>query len=266
MPSAYLEDRGVLLVRGADARDFLQGLVTCDMRLVTPGEPRFGALLTAQGKIIADFIISATDETSFRLDCPRALSADLLKRLRLYKLRAKVEVEDASDRLGVAAFWGADAPAGAIPDPRHGDLGLRLIGVRAELSGAAGDAAAYEALRIACGVPQGGADFVYGDAFPHDVNMDLIGGVDFKKGCYVGQEVVSRVQHRGTARRRILLLRLDGPAPARGTPVLAGETDVGTLGSSSGRSALASLRTDKIEDARAAGVALTSGGIGVRLA
>ena len=124
----------------------------------------------------------------------------------------------------------------------------------------------YEALRIAAGVPKGGVDFVYGDAFPHDANFDLLHGVDFDKGCYVGQEVVSRMKHRGTARKRVARVKLTAEPASPGTPVLDGELAVGTLGSSSGREALAMLRLDRVEDAKAAGRELTAGGVGLALA
>ncbi len=121
----------------------------------------------------------------------------------------------------------------------------------------------YEALRISLGVPKGGVDFVYADAFPHEANLDLLQGLDFEKGCYVGQEVVSRMKHRGGARKRVVRVRLDGAATAPGTPVMDGELPVGTLGSSAGASALAMLRLDRVEDARAAGRGLSAGGVGV---
>ena len=265
MPSSFLDDRGVLRVSGAEARGFLQGLFTCDVERVAPGNPAFGALLTPQGKIIVDFVLTQQDD-AFWLDVPAPLAADLLKRLRLYRLRAQIELTDLSETQGVQAIWGEEPlPAGAQPDPRHASLGARLIAERATLATNPGERAAYEAQRIACGIPQGGADFAYGEAFPHEANMDLIGGVDFKKGCYVGQEVVSRVHHRGTARRRILPAALAGAAPAPGTPVLAGEVEVGALGSTAGRHALASIRLDRAQEAKDAGTPLSAGGIALTL-
>jgi folate-binding protein YgfZ len=123
----------------------------------------------------------------------------------------------------------------------------------------------YEGLRIAVGAPKGGLDFAYADAFPHDANLDRLHGVDFDKGCYVGQEVVSRMKHRGTARKRVARVKLAGPAPAPGTPVMDGELAVGALGSSSGREALALLRIDRAEEAMAAGRTLSAGGVGLAL-
>jgi tRNA-modifying protein YgfZ len=141
-------------------------------------------------------------------------------------------------------------------------LGSRTILPRAAAQ-AIGEAnlADYEAHRIALGVPKGGADFAYADVFPHDANLDLLHGVDFEKGCYVGQEVVSRMRHRGGVRKRILRLALAGLAPAAGTPVLAGETSIGALGSSAGNAALAMLRVDRVEEARAAGRSFTAAGV-----
>jgi folate-binding protein YgfZ len=147
--------------------------------------------------------------------------------------------------------------AGTVADPRSSELGSRVVVTRDAAAKFGDDVSAYEARRIQNGIPKGGVDFTYGDAFPHDVNMDLINGVDFRKGCYVGQEVVSRVQHRSTARRRILKLAFDGAAPA------AGELEIGVVGSSFGNVALVSVRTDKLEDARAAGVAVSAGGVGL---
>lgn len=260
MPSTRLDDRSLVDVSGPDARSFLQGLITCDMEKVSPDVAGFGALLTPQGKIITDFLIYAQGE-GFLLDVPRAQVADLLKRLTLYKLRAKVSVSERPD-LCVVAVWD-EVVAGTVADPRSSELGSRVVVTRDAAAKFGDDVSAYEARRIQNGIPKGGVDFTYGDAFPHDVNMDLINGVDFRKGCYVGQEVVSRVQHRSTARRRILKLAFDGAAPAAGVPLMAGEIEIGVVGSSFGNVALVSVRTDKLEDARAAGVAVSAGGVGL---
>ncbi len=169
----------------------------------------------------------------------------------------------------MVAFWGtpAQASAGAVvyADPRDSRLGWRAILPRSEAAAFGTDAVgAYEALRIDVVAPKGGVDFAYGDAFPHDANLDLLNGVDFGKGCYVGQEVVSRMKHRGTGRKRVARVKLAADAPPPGTPVLDGELAVGTLGSSSGREALALLRLDRVEEAKAAGRGLSAGGVGAR--
>jgi tRNA-modifying protein YgfZ len=266
--SAFLGDRGVLRVTGADSTAFLQGLLTNDVEDLAIGAARYAALLTPQGKLLFDFFVQRQggEPPSFLLDCPADQAAALAKRLGFYRLRAKVAIEDLSAELGVAAFWGRPPDAAfasaAFADPRDGRLGFRAIAPRAEAA-ALGEAALadYEAHRIALGVPKGGADFAYGDTFPHDVNMDLLHGLDFEKGCYVGQEVVSRMRHRANLRKRIVRVSLAGAAPAPGTPVLDGELIVGTLGSSAGAVALAQMRVDRVEEARAAGRTLSAGGV-----
>ncbi len=279
MKAAFLPDRGVVKVAGADARSFLNGLVTTDLTLLGPGVGRFGALLTPQGKITTDFLITEAPEGhggGFLLDTPRALAQGLADKLGFYKLRAKVAVENLSDSLGVMAAWGGEPvikPDLAFADPRHAGLGWRILVPQELASRAAGlidaaflDSAAYDAHRIALGVPRGGLDYIYGDAFPHETNMDRLHGVDFDKGCYVGQEVVSRMQHRGTARTRTVRIVLDGPAPEAGTAIVAGDKPVGTMGSSAEGAGLARVRIDRVADALDAGMALTSGGLAIRLA
>ena len=276
MKAAFLPDRGVIRISGDDARTLLNGLVTSDVTRLAPDHPRFGALLTPQGKIVADFLIAEDADGSLLLDCPRELAQPLATKLNFYKLRAKVAIDNLSHTRGVLAAWdGApDAwPAGAFADPRHAALGHRIVlapdeaaataaAIGAELS----DADAYEAHRIACGVPRGGVDFAYGDAFPHETNMDRLNGVDFDKGCYIGQEVVSRMQHRGTARTRTVRLALDGAAPEPGTPVVAGGKPLGTFGSAAEGRALALLRIDRVNDALDAGHAVTAADTPLRIA
>jgi tRNA-modifying protein YgfZ len=279
MKAAFLPDRGVVKVSGEDACNFLNGLVTTDLTRLEPGAGRFGALLTPQGKIVADFLISEapTDRGGgLLIDCPRALAPELAKKLGFYKLRAKVTVDNLSDDLGVIAAWDGDLatrPELAVPDPREPRLGWRIFASEADAPALARrigadlvDSATYEAHRIACGVPRGGLDFMYGDAFPHETNMDRLHGVDFDKGCYVGQEVVSRMQHRGTARTRIVRVTLDGPRPEPGTAILAGDKPVGTMGSAAEQKGLALIRTDRVADAISSGLALTAGGLAIRLA
>jgi len=279
MKAAFLPDRGVVKVSGEDARNFLNGLVTTDIDLVQPGLGRFGALLTPQGKIIVDFLVTEAPGGhggGFLIDCPRALAQGLADKLGFYKLRAKVAVENLSDSFGVLAAWDGDPavkPDLTFADPRGEKLGWRILIPEdlapkvASLIGAdLVDGAAYNAHRIACGVPRGGIDFMYGDAFPHETNMDRLRGVDFDKGCYVGQEVVSRMQHRGTARTRTVRLILDGAPPEAGVAIVAGDKPVGTMGSSADGMGLALARIDRVADALDAGTPLTAGGIAIRLA
>lgn len=279
MKAAFLPDRGVVKVSGDDARGFLNGLVTTDTSLLQPGLGRFGALLTPQGKIVADFLITeapAGHGGGFLIDCPKVLAQPLATKLGFYKLRAKVTVENLTDNLGVLAVW-EGAPTTkldlAFADPRDERLGWRillpqeLMQKAADLLGATlVDAAEYDAHRIACGAPRGGVDYKYGDAFPHETNMDRLHGVDFDKGCYVGQEVVSRMQHRGTARTRTVRVAFDGLAPDASVPILANDKQVGTMGSSAQNSGLATVRIDKVSDALDAGTPLVAGNTTIRLA
>jgi hypothetical protein len=277
MQAALLPDRGIVKVAGDPAPQFLNGLFTCDIGKVAPGAPRFGALLTPQGKILVDFIViqaEAEDGGGFYLDCPRALAPALAEKLDFYKLRAKVEVADLSETLGVMAIWGGSGETEhglCYPDPRLPALGMRAIlppdtapEAAADLGATLAGVEAYEAHRITLGVPRGGADFTYGDAFPHEADMDQLAGVDFDKGCYVGQEVVSRVQHRASARTRVVPVVYDDLTPQAGVPVMAGEKEIGMLGSSARGRGLALLRLDRAADAQAAGTPLTAGGIPVR--
>jgi len=274
MKAALLPDRGVVKVVGDDARSFLNGLLTADVAQVTPGRPKFAALLTPQGKIVVDCIVAqapADDGGGYFLDCPRALAGALVEKLNFYKLRAKVICEDLSEVLGVLAVWGSAGTTeyGLVyPDPRLPALGQRIMlpphlakEAADDLGAALVDASEYEAHRIALGVPRGGLDFIYGDAFPHETDMDQLAGIDFDKGCYVGQEVVSRMEHRGTARNRIVPVTAEGFAPEAGIPVTAGDKPVGITGSAAGRRALAMLRLDRVADAQAAGLPLTAGGV-----
>jgi folate-binding protein YgfZ len=218
---------------------------------MAPAEMRYGALLTPQGKIIADMILVRTDE-GFLVDCDAGVAPALLKRLNLFKLRAAVAIADRSD-LGVIAFDGE-------ADPRSPHAPRRRIGPRG--AAAAGDLAPYHAARIAAGLPEQGADFGSEEVFPADVNMDLLGGVDFRKGCFVGQEVVSRMKRRGTARRRTLkaFFAADISAPAA---VLAGGFEIGTLTSAAGGAGLARVRIDRLAEARAKSEPVTAAGVSI---
>jgi folate-binding protein YgfZ len=278
MPTAHLEDRGLVRVAGPDAKTFLDGLLTCDLDKVSAEAPSFGALLTPQGKILFDFIVFGMPEEAgggYCLDVLAAYAPDLVRRLGFYKLRAKVAVEDRSRELAVVAGWG-EAPrpkedVGLVAvDPRLPALGWRAVVATddvQELVGPNGeDATAYHAHRIGLGVPEGGKDFLFADAFPHEALMDQLHGVDFQKGCYVGQEVVSRMQHRGTARTRILpAIYPEGFAPERGAEVTAGERMLGTAGSGAPGRGLVTIRIDRASEALAAGTELRAGGLPFRI-
>jgi folate-binding protein YgfZ len=274
MPSVHLADRGVVRVSGEDAKAFLDGLVTCDLDRVSPAEARFGALLTPQGKILFDFILFQAPPDiggGYYLDALRVHAPDLAKRLGFYRLRAKVAIEDLSDTLAVVAGWDAPRPAdeaGLVAgDPRLADLGWRAIVAAADAAEFAADPAeAYHARRIALGVPEGGRDFLFGDAFPHEALMDQLQGVDFDKGCYVGQEVVSRMQHRGTARTRIVPALYEGGFAAEaGVEVMAGDKVLGRAGTGAEGRGLLVIRLDRAADALSAGETIRAGGIPVTL-
>jgi hypothetical protein len=264
--AAFLPGRSLIEVAGEDRVGFLQGLITNDVEGLAEGAAHFAGLLSPQGKILFDFFAINAGETIV-LDCPAALSGDLLKRLGFYKLRAKVQLSDASQRFRVAAIWGDGAAdflkgkaAIVFEDPRLPALGYRALA--RDLPAAAGD---YEAIRVAATVPEGGKDYAYGDAFPHEACFDLLHGVNFRKGCYVGQEVVSRMQHRGTARTRVLAVSGEQQLPEGGADILADDFAVGRLSSVSGTRGVALARLDRVKEAQEKGQALTAGGVPVVL-
>lgn len=278
MKAALLPDRGVVKVAGEPARGFLNGLLTADIGKVTPQNACFAALLTPQGKIVVDGIVAeapAGDGGGFFIDCPRALALALVEKLNFYKLRAPIIAEDLSEVLGVLAVWDGtgDTDYGLVyRDPRLPALGQRVMlpphlaaETAADLGATLVAADEYEAHRIALGVPRGGLDFTYGDAFPHETDMDQLEGVDFAKGCYVGQEVVSRMEHRGSARNRVVPVAYEGYAPDPGAPVTAADKTIGVFGSRTQDRALALLRLDRAADALAAGAPLLAGSATLRL-
>jgi folate-binding protein YgfZ len=258
-------------VRGADAPKYLQGLITNDIGKAQGARAIHAGLLSPQGKILFDFFALA-DDNGFLLDVAREKASELLQRLGFYRLRALVEIAE-EPSLAVAAVWGATPrlPAGATvyADPRLPELGFRLVLPRdtslAELGCEPAPEEAYHAVRIGLGVPEGGRDYGFGEAFPHEALFDQLNGVDFAKGCFVGQEVVSRMEHRGTARRRIVPVEGEAPLPAPGTSIEADNVPIGTLGSVSGVCGLGLVRLDRAEEALARGKTLTAGGIKIVL-
>ncbi len=277
---ALLPDRGVVSVTGEDAAKLLQGVVTNDMAAFDNGAKAVHAgLLSAQGKIQYEFFI-VKSAAGFLLETARDRTADLAKRLMLYKLRAKAEIKDVASAHTVAAAWGGDGdapqtwqhPAGApdahrdvcwFRDPRHPDLGLRLILTTATdwvigQAGTAASADAYLAHRIALGVPEGGRDYPLGDTFPHDADFDLYQGVSFTKGCFVGQEVVARMEHKSVVRKRVV--RVSGPGLAPSAEVKLGDVVIGAVGSVSAGDGLALVRLDRVAEALDGDKPLTAGG------
>jgi folate-binding protein YgfZ len=269
--AALLPDRGVVRVGGRDARKFLQGLITNNIEKAVGNDAIHAGLLNPQGKILFDFfVVSAGD--GFLLDVAKGKASELAKRLGFYRLRAEVEISEET-ALVVAAVWDG-APrlpehAIAYADPRLAELGSRVLtpagASLADLGCAAASEAEYHAHRIHLGVPEGGRDFGFGEAFPHEALFDQLNGVDFAKGCFVGQEVVSRMEHRGTARKRIVPVEGASALPSPGTSIEAGGAPIGVLGSVSGASGLGLLRLDRAEEALAGGAALTAGGVTLAL-
>ncbi len=267
--ASLLDDRSIISVKGMESRQFLQGLISNDMEACAPGRAIYAALLTPQGKILFEFFV-AEHEDRFLLDCAAARASDLIKRLTFYRLRAKVEILLAGE-LKVAAVWegelGAIAPViAAFPDPRLPALGLRLIGVLPALQSAIGgtQSGGYRGRRLRLGVPDS-SDLPPDTVFALDAGFEELAGVDFRKGCYVGQEVTSRMKHRASARRRFLIAEVDGDLPPPGTKLEASGREVGTLATGADGRALALVRLDRVEEASTAGESITAMGQKVSL-
>ncbi len=273
MPSSclvHLTDRALIRVAGPDAHHFLQNLVTADVEAIDRTGAGSAALLTPQGKILFDFLIYKAGD-AYLLDAARETAAELLKRLTFYRLRAKVELELLPEETGVLAAWNGNSELkGAlvnVTDPRLPALGQRIVGSVSSLAREAAanedGLAAYEAHRIRLGVPEGLKDYDYSSIFPHDADLDQLGGVSFTKGCYVGQEVVSRMQHRNTARKRFVQIASEGPLAERGADITSEGRSIGTLGSSvadgTGSIGLALIRLDKAALAKDNGIPLQCG-------
>jgi tRNA-modifying protein YgfZ len=278
MKASLLPDRSIVKFAGDDARTFLNSLLTANITTLTANECRYSALLTAQGKLIVDAFVSeapAEKGEGFYFDTPKSQFQAFLAKMKGYNLRKKYVVEDLSEKLGILAVWEGTATTAKYPchaDPRLAALGQRIMlppdqvaAVAVEIGAELVPPDAFEAHRIALGIPRGDLDFVYGDAFPHEADMDQLHGIDFKKGCFVGQEVVQRMERRSTARTRVVPVTFDGAAPSVGTDVMAGEKSVGTVGSSVDGRGLALLRLDRAEDALAAGHPLKAGDVTLHL-
>lgn len=255
MTHAFLPDRAFIDIGGADAESFLQNLITTDLSTLEDGEAAPGALLTPQGKILFLFLI-ARNGAGFRLETDSAFRDNLLKRLTMYRLRAAVELT-AHPASGVSVIWNEDAAG--TRDRRFAKAGIVLLRTPGDAASEGSDAGAYHRLRIRHGIAEASADYAEGDAFPHDVLLDRSGGLSFRKGCYVGQEVVSRMQHRGTARRRLVTVSADADPGPPGTPLTIDGKPLGALGSVEGKDALAIVRIDKAGEAMASGRSILAG-------
>jgi len=253
MTIAHLDDRGIVRVAGEDAAVLLQNLVTCDIDATTPQQAAYGALLSPQGKILFDFIVHRTEQGDFLFDISVDKADTFVRRLGFYRLRAKAEIENVTDRYAVIVGWPdvnfSHSAVAKATDPRLPALGWRAIVNRSSLpdiQAAMVSLENYHAHRIGLAIPEGGKDFLFEDAFPHEADMDQLNGVAFQKGCYIGQEVVSRMQHRGTARTRVVSASYEGEhPPAGGTEITANGKPIGHTGSAARGKLLAIIRIDK---------------------
>ncbi len=276
--AVMLDSRGLLKVAGPDARSFLQGLISNDVDKLAPERALWAAFLTPQGKYLHDFFLTtAPGEESILIDCEAARSGDLARRLGIYKLRAQVELADVSDDYRVAALFGADAlatlglpaePGTAAPfgggiayaDPRLAALGARAVLPRSGAEDVLVNAgftpaefASYDQLRIPLGVPDGSRDMEVERATLLENGFNELHGIDWDKGCFVGQEITSRMKYRALIKRRLVPVEIDGPAPEPGAPVMAGGKKAGVMCSANGGMGLALLRLENLEDALSAG-------------
>ncbi|HEX5280792.1 MAG TPA: hypothetical protein VFW28_12005 [Micropepsaceae bacterium] len=266
--AAILGNRTVIALEGADARDFLQGLITNDIGECAPGRAIYAALLTPQGKILFDFFIAAVN-SGYWLDCASSSAGELARRLGFYRLRAKVGITVKSE-FAVAAVWRTDdfpaVDGGAVfPDPRLAELGARTIGPRQQIESAVAAMAPddYDSFRLKLGVPDSN-DLPPDQVFALDAGLEELHGVSFTKGCYVGQEVTSRMKHRATARRRFYIAEADG-LPPPGSVIEADGRELGRISSAKGGRGLALVRVDRVAEAENKQERLLAGGRPVAL-
>ena len=257
-----LENRGVIEVKGADARDFLQGIITNDIAGADEGRAIYAGLLTPQGKLLFDFFLFA-EGTRYLIDVDSVLAGDLLKRLLFYRLRAAVEIQELKQAFICVDLAGqtkaTDYPL-SYQDPRLKEAGRRLFFLESENASCEVAPEKWQAHRLALGLPEGGLDYHYGDCFPHDIAMDQLNGIGFSKGCYVGQEVVSRMRHRGTARKRPMIICAEQELTRSDIRIEIDGAKIGQIGSVYGKRALAEIRLDRAEKAMNEGKSFTIAG------
>ena len=238
---ARLDSRALIRVSGPDCRPFLHNLLTQDVETLAPGALRFGALLSPPGRLLFDLFLWG-EQDAVVLDVAAERRDALLQRLAMYRLRAQVVIE-ADDRR-VFAAWGGAVPDGFTTDPRTAGLGARSFGVSAMADATEDD---WQAHRLERGIPDPSADAPSDKIYPIEANFDLLNGIDFKKGCFIGQETTSRMKRRGSIKTRMLPLAFDGPAPPFGAEVLKGELRAGEVLNGRDGGAMALLRLDRIE-------------------
>jgi folate-binding protein YgfZ len=270
-----LPDRAVIRVSGPDRVSFLQGLVSNNIETISPEKSGYGALLSPQGKFLFDFFVYYQDEDSLLIECERGengeRAAELFKKLRMYKLRAKAELTDVSDSYDVIAVFGKDALSSlsldATPgatahmadgikavDPRLAAMGARVLlpkNVLAEMAAIGAeesDVETYHQMRVMLGIPNGSEEMEVDKSILLESGFEELGGVDFKKGCYMGQELTARTKYRGLVRKRLLPVKIDGPAPNTGTPIMNGDKEAGIIRSVHGEFGLALVRLERVDD------------------
>lgn len=267
-----LEDRGIVMIGGEDRRTFLQGLISNDVTRVDATRTVYAAFLTPQGKYLHDFFVAEAGD-GFALDCERERASDLVRRLRMYKLRSKVGIEDTSEQWVVAALIGSEAAdavglpveAGAAKpflggtafvDPRLADAGLRAILPRAgaedrlaEAGFAADGRETYDRQRIALGLADGSRDMELERTILLECGFDELHGVDWEKGCFLGQELTARTKYRGLIKKRLIPVQVEGPLPEHGAPILKDGREVGEMRSGTAGMGLAMLRLDALDQA-----------------
>jgi len=254
-----LSNRALVHITGDEAEKFLQAVITTDLDKLGADDLKPGALLAPQGKILFDFLVSRIDG-GLRFDLPASIAADFIKRITLYRLRAKAEIKQLPESL-VSVSWQTESHSSqsdSIKRDSRFPAELNVYRIYGQTDGAT-DESAWTKLRAEYGIAEGETDFAYSDVFPHDVNFDQTGGVSFPKGCFIGQEVVSRMQHRGTARRRVLVARSEAPLPPMGTPLTVDGREIGTMGSSADMVGIALVRIDRVKDAMDAGNVILAG-------
>lgn len=254
-----LSNRALVHITGEEAEKFLQAVITTDLDKLGPDDLKPGALLAPQGKILFDFLVSRI-EGGLRFDLPASIAADFVKRITLYRLRAKAEITQLLESF-VGVCWQADSSSSqtdSIKHDRRFPEELNVLRIYGQAVGS-GDITAWTRLRAEYGIAEGEADFIYNDVFPHDVNFDQTGGVSFPKGCFIGQEVVSRMQHRGTPRRRVLVAHSDETLPQMGAPITVDGREIGTMGSSADTIGIALVRIDRVKEAMDSGNVILAG-------
>tara|TARA_R100000988_G_scaffold46889_1_gene23057 strand:+ start:1002 stop:1916 length:915 start_codon:yes stop_codon:yes gene_type:complete len=272
---ALLPDRAVIRVSGPDRVSFLQGLVSNNIETISPEKSGYGALLSPQGKFLFDFFVYHQDEDSLLIECERGengeRAAELFKKLRMYKLRAKAELTDVSDSYDVIAVFGKDALSSlsldATPgatahmadgikavDPRLAAMGARVLlpknalAEMAAIGAEESDVETYHQMRVMLGIPNGSEEMEVDKSILLESGFEELGGVDFKKGCYMGQELTARTKYRGLVRKRLLPVRIDGPTPNPGTPIMNGDKEAGIIRSVHGEFGLALVRLERVDD------------------